>query len=192
MEKLKETIQAIKPISTELMKKTQQRLDNLTKPKDSLGKLENLAKKVVGITHKENPPLHKKVIFTMAGDHGVVEEGVSAFPQKVTLQMVHNFLKEGAAINVLAKGVGIKVVIVDMGVAAKLQPQTRLVIKKIGYGTQNIARGPAMSRKDALEAITAGITIFEDELNRQGVDIVGTCCRNESIYYNGNSMSGSS
>lgn len=156
------------------MKKAQERLDNLTKPKDSLGKLENLAKKVVGITHKENPILDKKVIFTMAGDHGVVEERVSAFPQAVTLQMVYNFLKGGAAINVLAKGVGIKVVIVDMGVAAKLQPQTKLIIKKIGYGTQNIAKGPAMSRKDALRAITAGINTFEDELNRRGIDIVGT------------------
>lgn len=156
------------------MKKAQERLDNLTKPKDSLGKLENLAKKVVGITHKENPILDKKVIFTMAGDHGVVEEGVSAFPQAVTLQMVYNFLQGGAAINVMAKGVGIKVVIVDMGVAAKLQPQTKLIIKKIGYGTQNIAKGPAMSRKDALRAITAGINTFEDELNRQGIDIVGT------------------
>ncbi|TET07353.1 nicotinate-nucleotide--dimethylbenzimidazole phosphoribosyltransferase, partial [Candidatus Aerophobetes bacterium] len=112
MRKLEETIQAIEPIDTQLMEKAQKRLDNLTKPRDSLGRLENLAKRVVGITAKENPPLEKKVIFTMAGDHGVVEEGVSAFPQEVTPQMVYNFLEGGAAINVLAKGVGVKVIIV--------------------------------------------------------------------------------
>jgi len=172
--KLEETIQAIKPISTELMKKAQKRLDNLTKPKESLGKLEDLAKKVVGITNEENPTLGKKVIFTMAGDHGVAKEGVSAFPQEVTLQMVYNFLKEGAAINVLAKGVGIKVLIIDMGVAAKLQPQAKLAIKKIGYGTRNITEGPAMDREDAIKAIRTGIVLFEDEFNRQGIDIVGT------------------
>lgn len=174
MEKLKETIQAIRPISAEFMKKAQERLDNLTKPKGSLGRLETLAKKVVGITHKANPTLDKKVIYTMVGDHGVVEEGVSAFPQEVTLQMVYNFLEEGAAINVLAKGVGVKVIIVDMGVAARLQSHPALVIEKIGYGTKNIAKGPAMSRKDALRVITSGITLFEDELNKNGIDIMGT------------------
>jgi len=174
VKKLKETIQAIEPINTELMEKAQERLDNLTKPKQSLGRLEHLAKRIVGITHKEKPTLNKKVIFTMAGDHGVTEEGVSAFPPEVTLQMVYNFLNGGAAINVLARGVGAKVIIVDMGVAAKLQPQKKLVIKKIGYGTQNIARGPAMTKEEAAEAITAGITLFEDEFNKNGIDIVGT------------------
>jgi len=174
MRKLKETIQAIEPINTKLMEKAQKRLDNLTKPRDSLGKLENLAKRVVGITAKENPFLEKKVIYTMAGDHGVAEEGVSAFPQEVTPQMVYNFLNGGAAINVLARGVGAKVIIVDMGVAASLQPHPNLLIKKIGYGTKNIARGPAMTEEEAVEAITVGIMLFEDELNRNGIDIMGT------------------
>ncbi len=174
MRKLEETIQAIEPINTQLMEKAQKRLDNLTKPRGSLGRLESLAKKVVGITTKENPPLEKKVIFTMAGDHGVAEEGVSAFPQKVTPQMVYNFLNGGAAINVLARGVGAKVIIVDMGVAASLQPHPNLLIKKIGYGTKNIARGPAMTEEEAVEAITVGIMLFEDELNRNGIDIMGT------------------
>ena len=174
MRKLKETIQAIEPIDAQLMEKAQKRLDNLTKPRDSLGKLENLAKRVVGITAKENPSLEKKVIFTMAGDHGVAEEGVSAFPQEVTPQMVYNFLNGGAAINVLARGVGAKVIIVDMGVAANLQPHPNLLIKKIKHGTKNIARGPAMTGEEAIEAITVGITLFEDELNRNGIDIVGT------------------
>ena len=174
MEKLKETIQAIKPISIEFMRKAQKRLNNLTKPKDSLGKLETLAKKVVGITHKENPTLDKKVVFIMAGDHGVVEEGISAFPQEVTPQMVYNFLQGGAAINVLAKGVGVKVIIVDMGVATRLQPHPALVIEKIGYGTKNIAKGPAMNREEAVEAIIRGIMLFERELNKNGIDIIGT------------------
>ncbi len=174
MKKLKEIIQAIEPINTQLMEKAQKRLDNLTKPRDSLGKLESLAKRVVGITAKENPPLEKKVIFTMAGDHGVAEEGVSAFPQDVTPQMVYNFLNGGAAINVLARGVGAKVIIVDMGVAVNLEPHPDLLMKKIGHGTKNIARGPAMTGEEAVEAITTGIMLFEDELNRNGIDIMGT------------------
>ena len=92
------------------MQKAQLRLDNLTKPLGSLGRLEELAKLIVGITAKDNPELRNKVIFTLAGDHGVTEEGISAFPKEVTAQMVHNFLNGGAGINVLARHVGAKVV----------------------------------------------------------------------------------
>jgi len=173
MEKLTATIKNIVEPDRRLMAITQSRLDNLTKPLGSLGRLEELAKQIAGITGKENPELKKKVIFTLAADHGVTEEGVSAFPKEVTAQMVYNFLKGGAGINVLANHAGIKVVVVDIGVAVDLEPDSRLIVKKINYGTKNMARGPAMTREEAVKAICSGIEIFEGE-HRSGVDIVGT------------------
>lgn len=149
------------------------RLDNLTKPQGSLGRLEELAKQICGITGKENPRLNNKVIFTLAGDHGVTDEGVSAYPREVTAQMVYNFLSGGAGINVLANHVGARVVVADMGVAIDLKPDPRLVVKKINYGTKNMARGPAMSRDEAIKSISSGIEVFEEEY-KHGIDIVGT------------------
>ncbi|MFH0775281.1 MAG: nicotinate-nucleotide--dimethylbenzimidazole phosphoribosyltransferase [bacterium] len=169
---LRETIEKIKPIDTDLMEEAQRKLDNLTKPQGSLGRLEEWAKQVVGITGKIEPNLERKVIFTMAGDHGVVEERVSAYPKEVTPQMVYNFLSGGAGINVLAKHVGAEVVVVDMGVAEELKTQnSKLKTKKIGYGTKNMAKGPAMTRDEAIRAIEAGIEVFEEEGK---IDIVGT------------------
>jgi nicotinate-nucleotide--dimethylbenzimidazole phosphoribosyltransferase len=153
---------------------TQRRLDNLTKPPGSLGRLEDLAKRVVMITGNERPSLERLVIFTMAGDHGVVEENVSAFPPEVTPQMVYNFLRGGAGINVLARHVRAKVVVVDMGVAEDLNPSEGLLIKKVSYGTRNMAKGPAMSREEAIRSIEAGIETFEEEYLKNGIDLVGT------------------
>lgn len=166
-------MEKIAEINYDLMEKTQCRLDSLTKPQGSLGRLEELAKHIVGITGKENPTLKNKVIFTLAGDHGVVEEGVSAYPKEVTPQMVYNFLRGGAAINVLANHIGARVVVVDMGISADLESATGLIIKKINYGTKNIAKGPAMTREEAVRSIEVGIKIFEDEF-REGTDIIGT------------------
>jgi len=173
MRKIKETIKEIRELDYGLMQKTQERLDNLTKPRGSLGRLEDLAKLIVGITKKEYPVLQNKVIFTLAGDHGVTEEEVSAYPKEVTAQMVYNFLKGGAGINVLAHHVGARVVIVDTGVACDLKPHPELIIKKINYGTKNMAEGPAMTKQEAKRAIEAGIEIFDNEF-KKGMDIVGT------------------
>jgi len=170
MDKLKETISRIERIDTRIIEKAQRRLDNLTKPQGSLGRLEDLAKQVVGITGNENPKIKDKVIFTMAADHGVAQERVSVFPQEVTAQMVYNFLRGGAAINVLARHIGARVVVVDMGVAASLQ---NVIDKKIGFGTKNMTKGLAMTKNEAVRSIEAGIEIFEDEL-RKGIDIAGT------------------
>lgn len=173
MGKMEEMIKRIEPLNEELMEGAQRRLNNLTKPQGSLGRLEELAKKVVGITGEKDPSLKNKVIFTMAGDHGVVEEGVSAFPQEVTPQMVYNFIKGGAGINVLARHIGARVVVVDMGVASELKMKSeKLKIKKIGYGTKNMAKGSAMTREETIKAIEAGIEIFEDEY-KKGIDILG-------------------
>ena len=109
----------------------------------------------------------------MAGDHGVVEEGVSAFPQQVTAQMIQNFIEGGAAINVLARHVGAEVIVVDCGVAFPLDEKQCLKVKKVGLGTKNMATGPAMSREEAIRAIEAGIELIEEEL-AGGLDIIGT------------------
>lgn len=156
-----------------LMQKAQSRLDALTKPQGSLGRLEELARQIVAITGKESPELRNKVIFTLASDHGVAEERVSAFPKEVTAQMVYNFLSGGAGINVLAKHIGAHVVVVDVGVAADLRVHPKLIIKKINYGTKNMVIGPAMTRAEAIKSVEAGIEIFEEEF-KHGIDIIGT------------------
>jgi nicotinate-nucleotide--dimethylbenzimidazole phosphoribosyltransferase len=149
------------------------RQDILTKPAGSLGRLEELSIQLAGITGKEIPAIKDKVIITMAGDHGVVAEGVSAFPQEVTPQMVLNFLHGGAAINVLARHVGARITIVDMGVASDMKSHPSLVVKKIAYGTANMTKGPAMTREQAEQAILAGVEVVEAEIAK-GLDIVGT------------------
>lgn len=173
MKTINNTVNNIANIDHALMLKAQKRLDNLTKPVNSLGRLEELAKLIVGISGKEDPEIKNKVIFTFASDHGVAAEKVSAFPQEVTTQMVYNFLNEGAAINVLAKHAGARVVIADLGVASILRPHPRLIERKINMGTKNMAEGPAMTRAEAIRSIETGIDIFEREL-KLGIDICAT------------------
>ncbi len=173
MEKLSQTIKKITKLNYKLMEDTQLRLDNLTKPLGSLGRLEELAKQIAGIIGKESLELKNKVIFTLAADHGVTEEGVSAYPKEVTVEMVYNFLRGGAGINVLARHAGAKVIVIDIGVAEDLKPDPKLVIKKVDYGTKNMAKGPAMTRDEAVKAIETGIEIFNQEL-KNGIDIAGT------------------
>ncbi|MFH1540926.1 MAG: nicotinate-nucleotide--dimethylbenzimidazole phosphoribosyltransferase [Elusimicrobiota bacterium] len=172
--KIDEIVKMIKPLDQKLFKQTQKRLDNLTKPIGSLGRLEELACQVVAISGKEKPKLTKKVIFTLAGDHGVVEEGVSCFPKEVTLQMVYNFLRGGAGINVLARHVGAKVIVADCGVAEKLKVESlEFRDKKINYGTKNFTKGSAMTEDEAIKSVEAGIELIEEELSNK-LDIIGT------------------
>jgi len=173
MDRLKEITQNISSIDPLIIEKTKKRLDNLTKPLGSLGRLEELAIQICGIKAQETPKLEKKIIFTLAADHGVTDEEVSAYPKEVTAQMVYNFLNGGAGINVLAKHVGAKVVVVDIGVASDLKPDPRLLVLKINYGTKNMAKEPAMTKDEAIKAILAGFKIFNDEFNK-GADIIGT------------------
>ena len=149
------------------------RQNTLTKPPGSLGRLEELSIQLAGISGTPIPSIKDKVIITMAGDHGIVAEGVSAYPQEVTPQMVLNFLYGGAAINALAQHVGARIVVVDMGIAADMEPHPSLVIKKIAHGTANMTQGPAMTRQQAERALTAGIEIVTAEIEK-GLDIVGT------------------
>lgn len=171
-ELLDRAIKGIRPLNNEAMARARLRQDQLTKPRGSLGRLEGLSIKVAGILGKEMPRVEQKAIVTMAGDHGVVAEGVSAYPQEVTAQMVYNFLRGGAGINVLARHIGARVVVVDVGVAANLEPHPSLVSKKIAFGTHNMAKEPAMSREEALRAIEAGIEVLDEEMAK-GLDIVG-------------------
>jgi len=173
MNKIENVVASIKPIDPALLDKAQKRLDNLTKPRGSLGRLEEAAKRIVAITRKEKPELKQKVIFTLAGDHGVAKEGVSAFPQEVTPQMVENFLRGGAGINVLARHVGARVVVVDIGVGVDIPPREGLINRKVGYGTKDMVKGPAMTREEAIKAIETGIDIVGKEF-KKGVEIVGT------------------
>ncbi|MGQ9833560.1 MAG: nicotinate-nucleotide--dimethylbenzimidazole phosphoribosyltransferase [Candidatus Villigracilaceae bacterium] len=149
------------------------RQDTLTKPQGSLGRLEELSIQLAGIYGQPIPSIKEKVIIVMAGDHGVVAEGVSAFPQEVTLQMVLNFLNGGAAINVLARQAGARIVVVDMGVAADLPPHPALLVRKIAPASANIALGPAMTGAQAKQVIQAGIEVVEAEIER-GLDVVAT------------------
>lgn len=168
MDILTDTIRAIEPPDEAARAAAARREDTLTKPPGSLGRLEEIAIRVAGVTRNPRPRITKKMIFTLAGDHGVAAEGVSAYPQAVTAQMVLNFLRGGAAINVLARHAGARVVVADFGVAADLPSDPGLVTRKIGRGTGNILKEPAMSRADAQRAVEAGITLVGD------ADLVGT------------------
>lgn len=172
---LQEYIKAIKPVEKSYGELVRAHENRLTKPQGSLGRLEELAITLGEIKRQELPVIKRKVIFTLAGDHGVVAEGVSAFPQEVTPQMVYNFVNQGAAINVLAKQAGADMIIGDLGVAVDM-PIGHVCFRnrKINKGTQNFTKGPAMSRQEALLAITAGIEIFEEEMAKERMDLVGT------------------
>jgi nicotinate-nucleotide--dimethylbenzimidazole phosphoribosyltransferase len=154
------------------MHAAQQRLDQLTKPPGSLGVLEDLAVRLAGISGNPLPRVKDKAVVVMAADHGVVEQGVSAFPSEVTAQMVLNFLRGGAAINVLARQAGARVTVVDIGVARSMH-QPGLINRKVRLGTANIARCPAMTREEAVQALETGIEIATDEVGR-GADILAT------------------
>ncbi len=169
---LKEVISSIHPVDTVRANDVQAQLNDLTKPQGSLGRLEELAKRYCLITGKNKPVLRNKIIFTCAGDHGVAREGVSAWPSEVTRQMVMNFLRGGAGVNVLARQAGIRVIVVDMGVDHDFEPSEGLEIMKIGRSTGNIAAGPAMTREQAERSIMAGVDLVEKY--KDGLDIIGT------------------
>lgn len=173
MELLRNTLSKISPLDNTAMDSAQNRLDSLTKPRGSLGRLEETARKICGITGKQVPKLTHKVIITLAADHGVTDEKVSAYPKEVTAQMVLNFLRGGAGINVLARHINAKVTVVDIGVAGSIEAAPGLITKKVAPGTKNMAKGPAMSRQEAITAIETGIGAAEAEI-QNGAEIIGT------------------
>lgn len=149
------------------------RQDDLTKPRGSLGMLEELSIRIAGMQGTAKPNVEKKAIITMAADHGVVAEGVTLYPQEVTRQMVLNFISGGAAINVLSRLAGARVVVIDMGVIGGFPETAGLACKMIDFGTKNMAQGPAMTRQQAIDTLETGITVVEEEVEK-GLDLVGT------------------
>ncbi|HSH04483.1 MAG TPA: nicotinate-nucleotide--dimethylbenzimidazole phosphoribosyltransferase [Anaerolineae bacterium] len=162
----------IKPVDQSLAVALQAKIDNKTKPVGALGELERMGMQVGLIQGTLNPRLEKPTLVLVAGDHGLVAEGVSAYPQEVTYQMVYNFLAGGAAANVLARQNGIEVVVVDAGVNYDFGEIEGLVGVKIGYGTKNAAEGAAMSLQQLEAALVAGARIVAD-LAAEGCNVVG-------------------
>lgn len=173
MREIERIVAAIRPLEEGAMAAARARQDQLTKPQGSLGRLEDLAVQLAGITGQVRPSLPRKAVVVMAADHGVTAEGVSAYPSEVTPQMVMNFLAGGAAINVLARRAGARVVVVDVGVASQLPAHDGLVHRKVALGTRNLAVQPAMTGEEAAKAIRVGIEVVEAELEK-GLDLVAT------------------
>jgi len=149
------------------------RLDSLTKPPRSLGRLEEIAARVARVQRDVRPNVGRKAIIVAAGDHGVVEEGVSAYPQDVTWQMVANFSAGGAAINALARSVGAEVFVYDVGVAKDIKDFDRIEHRKIAHGTRNMAHGPAMTREECAQAVLVGVEAARG-LAERGYTLLGT------------------
>ena len=165
------TVKEIVPLDEAAMASARTRQDQLTKPLGSLGRLEELSVQLAGIFGDATPAIRRKTVILAAGDHGVVSEGVSAYPQDVTPAMVMNFLGGGAAINVLAKLAGAEIVVLDAGVAADLPSHPSLRSVKIGRGTNNIAVGPAMTQDQAVQCLETGIETCREQI-AAGADLI--------------------
>jgi nicotinate-nucleotide--dimethylbenzimidazole phosphoribosyltransferase len=173
MSLLHTTIAQIGPLDTAALAAARSRQDILTKPQGALGRLEQLAIQIAGITGTPRPRLNNPAVLVIAADHGVAAQGVSAYPASVTPQMVLNFLHGGAAINVLAHHVGAQVLVADFGVAADLPAHPQLRSQKIAYGTADFSQHPAMSRAQAQQSIEQGIQ-FAHEAIAAGHDLLAT------------------
>ncbi len=171
--KIKDILGMIQPVDQSLVDIAQKRLDSLTKPLGSLGRIEEFARRIVAITGNTMPQLGKKTVFTFAGDHGVSSDGVSAYPKEVTPQMVLNFLRGGAAINVLSRHAGSDVVVVDIGVDHDFGDIPGLIHRKVVRGTRNMRTGPAMTRAEAEQCIQVGIDLAR-EYAKKGYSMFGT------------------
>jgi len=174
MNRLNEALDRMTPPSVEWRENAYERLRQQARPAGSLGVLEEVGARLAGIARTLDVRLTRKVIVTCAGDHGVCAEGVSLFPTEVTPQMVYNFVKGGASINVLARHAGAEVKVADLGVNWDFEPELPIFHKKIRKGTDNLAQGPAMTRDAALQSIEAGIEIVEELLTDGPVDLLGT------------------
>lgn len=169
---LQQLAASVPALDAAAMDEATQRQDRLTKPPGSLGRLETIATAIAGMQGRSRPSVARRAVIVAAGDHGIADEGVSAYPRAVTAQMVANFLAGGAAINALARQAGARVVVADFGVEGNLEAAEGLVDVKVARGTRNFLREPAMTRAEAVEAMLAGARIVSGERER-GLDIVG-------------------
>jgi nicotinate-nucleotide--dimethylbenzimidazole phosphoribosyltransferase len=170
---MQDLLSRIQTPDRQLLVKAQSRLDRLTKPLGSLGRLEELAARYVMITGELKPNVPRGAVFTFAADHGVAMEGVSAYPREVTPQMVLNFIRGGAGVNVLARHAGMDVRVVDIGVAYDFGTVSGLIQRKITHGTRNLLVEPAMTRAQAEQAIEVGIELASSAA-QEGIGLIGT------------------
>ena len=161
----------IEPLSAELVEQLHQKINNKTKPLGSLGLLERLALRVGQIQGTLTPTLTRPAVLVFAGDHGVVAEGVSPYPQEVTRQMVLNFLAGGAAINVFARQHNMELFVVDAGVNGDFPDHPRLLKRKVARGTNNFLREPAMSPEQCEQAIATGADIVR-QMRQDGSNVL--------------------
>jgi len=168
-----QVIQKIQPLSDSLLADAVAKIDDKSKPLGALGRIEELCVRMSLIQNSLTPEISRKTIFVFAGDHGVTEEGVSAFPSEVTGQMVENFLNGGAAINVLCRHHSIDMKVVDMGVIKDFSPHPDLIMAKVAQGTKNFALEDAMTRKQVIQALESGMKIFLDAHSAAPIQIVG-------------------
>ena len=170
---IEEVVASIAPADAGAMRAAELRQGRLTKPPGSLGRLEELSIRLAGMFGTPRPVPRGKTIVVAAADHGVVDQGVTGYPQEVTAQMVLNFLSGGAAVSVMARRAGVELVIVDAGVAAPLPDHPGLLSLDVGRGTADMTRGPAMTREQAVTCVAAGVRIAT-EVAERGADIIGT------------------
>ena len=175
---IQQIIDGIHPINQAAVAKAMERTAQLVMPPRALGRLHEIGERLCGIQGTLTPVIRRKAVLVMAGDHGVVAEGISAFPQAVTGAMIQTFLAGGAGINAIARHVGAEVWVADMGIlpdldAASLKNGDRLLVRKVGHGTRNFARGPAMTLEEAHKAVLTGFELASS-LIRKGVDLIGT------------------
>jgi nicotinate-nucleotide--dimethylbenzimidazole phosphoribosyltransferase len=173
MKSLDAIIKSITDIDRNMLDKAKQHTAQLIMPPRALGKLHDIGERLCAIFSTLKPDVSKKAFFVMAGDHGVAEEGVSAFPQQVTGEMVKCFVKGAAGINVLARQLPADVTVVDMGIIPEFEEKENLLVRKVRPGTNNIAKGPAMTRADAEKAILAGFEVGSGAI-KNGVQLLGT------------------
>lgn len=174
---LKQVIENTEPADPKWREAAREHIKNMAIPYWSLGQLLTVGEQLSGIQRTIRPCVNKKMVIAIAGDHGVVAEGVSACPQEVTPQMINNFVRGGAGINVLAKASGAEVLVVDMGVAVDLPELVKMgaiIDCKVAYGTNNLAKEPAMTRGQALQAIEAGINIASKVIEERGINLLAT------------------
>ena len=174
MQQLDRLLAQIQPADRTWEEKAWERLRSQIRPRGSLGQLETIAARLAGIERSLTFDFGNKLIFTMAGDHGVALEGVSAYPQEVTPQMVYSFVQGWASINVLARHVGAEVRVVDCGVAADLPGEWPIIHRKIAKGTSSFTKGPAMSREEAVSGLLLGAELVEQAYLSEGYQLIGT------------------
>ncbi len=169
---LEQTLENIEVLDKEAMIEGKRVLNNLCKPIGSLGTLEDLVVKLYGIRGNEVKCINKKNIVIMCSDNGIIEEGVSSCPKEVTSTVTENFIKGTTGVCNLSKFYNTDLTVVDIGVDKDFDVEG-IINKKINYGTKNMAKGPAMSREEAIKAIEVGIEIVS-ELVKKGYDLIGT------------------